>query len=202
MDPSSLAKTGMSAQTAGGYISGMGNILGGISSFAQYRYQAQMAKINERIAKQNAEYSFRAGEQEALRYGMQASQRMGNIRAAQGSSGVEATSGSAKEVQDSQRMVTSMDLGTIRENAWRRAYAYNVEATSYANQAKLYRQAGIQSLFAGGIDAAKSFIGSSASVADKWYQGQQVGLNQPVKDNNIITGSSGSDDLYSGSGGL
>ena len=67
--------------------------------------------------------------------------KAGQIKAAQGASGVDVNSGSAKEVQTSQHLVSQMDLNTIREKAAKTAYDFSVQATNYENQAKGYSKA-------------------------------------------------------------
>lgn len=174
--PQANAATAASATQWGGITQGAGQLFSGITGFAASRYQAQVAKINEAIAKQNEERALLKGESDAMHYGLQASQRMGNIKAAQGSSGLDVGSGSAVDVQKSQSAIAQLDMRQIRENAAHQAYDYAVQASGFANQAELDKRSGINSLFAGGIGALSSFVSSSQSVASKWYQGSQAGL--------------------------
>ena len=196
--PGTNAAAGAGQIQAGGFISGLGGLMKGFAGFGAARYQAQVAKINAAIAAKNADYSIIKGESEAMRYGIQASQRFGNIRAAQGSSGLDVNSGSAQDVQASQRMVTSLDFQQIRENAARQAYNYKVEEAGYSNQARLDTMQSYQSLLSGGIDAASSFIGSSSSAANKWLYGSQAGLTPANKAPVLPSPASGSGNLMVG----
>ena len=71
-----------------------------------------------------------------LKAGIAGAAQAGQIKAAQGASGVDVNSGSAKEVQTSQHLVSQMDLNTIREKAAKTAYDFSVQATNYENQAR------------------------------------------------------------------
>ena len=142
----------------------------------QFNYQAGVAQINQQIALQNADYARDQGEMQAEKTGLQAGQQMGQIKTSQASSGLDIRSGSALQVQQSQRTVTSMDLDTIRSNAAKTAYNYDVQAVQYGNQAQLYRMGGANAAAAGTINVATSFLGGVTGVSTKWLQGQSLGL--------------------------
>jgi hypothetical protein len=94
---------------------------------------------------------------------------MGLIKATQGSSGTDVNSGSATQVQASQRTVAGIDNAQIRSNAARTAYNYSTQATAYDNAAENVKSSE-------GINLASSILGTTASVSSKWLQGQQMGL--------------------------
>ena len=135
-----------------------------------------MAMYNAAIAKQNEKYSLDVGEQQAVKQGIAGAAQAGQIKAAQGASGVDVNYGSAKEVQTSQHLVSQMDLNTIRERAAKTAYDFSVQAVNYENQAKGYNKAASNARTESVLGAVSSFIGSAGSVASKWMQGQQLGL--------------------------
>lgn len=149
-------------QGAAGYQSGM--------------YQAMVAAQNAKIAMQNANYAVGEGEQIATKYGLGAAAQMGQIKAAQGASGLDVNSGSAKQVQESQQTVTKMDMDTIRNNAAKTAYNYELQATQALSQSKLDVAGAQNKLAAGNIAAEASLVSGAGSVADKWLAGQQTGL--------------------------
>jgi hypothetical protein len=135
-----------------------------------FNYQAGLSQLRAKIDKQNADYAFAAGETEAQRFGMQARERMGAITAHQAASGIDLGSGSSVKVREGQQLVTDIDMAQIRNNAARKAYGFEVEATTDAAQAGLYSKAASDASMAGGIKALGSLVSGSASVADKWYQ--------------------------------
>jgi Tfp pilus assembly protein FimV len=153
-----------------------------------FGYQAGVANLNSQIALQNRDYALSTGETEAKRYGMQAAQRMGAIRAGIGASGIDIGSGSKADVQTSQQAVSRIDLDQIRNNAARKAYGFEVEATQDTAQANLYTKAASDAKSAGEIKALGSLISGAASVADKWYQGSSVfGQASQPKSSNAVT---------------
>lgn len=186
-DPFTLAAGATAASGGGSLLSGAGAIFKGISGAQMYGYQSGIASLNQKIALQNRDYAYATGESEASRYGMKARQEMGKIRAGIGASGIDIGSGSKADVQEGERIVTGIDMAQIRNNAARKAYGFDIEATQDAAQAELYDKAATSSLISGGIGAMSSLVSGSASVADKWLQMKS-------------TFGSG-DDVYSGSGG-
>lgn len=198
MSPTALGQQGTAQMQAGANIQGFGQIFGGISGFAQAMYQRQVAKINAKIAEQNELNALAKGESDSMRYGIQAKQRMGNIIAAQGSSGLDAASGSARDVQASQGKIAQMDMQQIRENAALVAYNYDAQKVSFQNQGNLALRSGINSLAEGGIKGLSSFVGGAYATHSKWILGQQVGL-QPKQDDDeasTIRGGVGQDFVW------
>ena len=107
---------------------------------------------------------------------MQAGQRMGQIKAAQGSSGLDVNTGSNVQVRASQQKVTGIELDTIRSNAARTAYNYDVKSTQDIAQANLFKLNAADAMQAGEIKAAGSILGTAGSVSSEWLSGQRMGL--------------------------
>ena len=173
-DPMSIL--GIGGAVAGGGMSALSALRGGDASAAQARYQSSLAWQNYQIQQQNARYAENVGEMKAERAGMAGAQRQGAIVAAQSASGVAVGSGSAKEVQESQHLVTKMDMDTIRSSAAKTAYDYRLMATGEANKALGYEAAGRNALQGARLSAIGSFIGTAGSVAAKWSQASQLGM--------------------------
>lgn len=167
---------GLGSSLAGGILGAVSAEREGQSQSSMYNYQAQVSRINAQIDRQNSEWAQHKGDVEGLQYGMKAGQQFGQIRAAQGASGLDVNSGSAKEVQDSQRTITHMDEAQIRENAGKTAYDYRFKATTDENQAGLYDRAASDATSAAHLKAIGSIIGSAGSVSSKWMAGSQAGL--------------------------
>ena len=166
----------MAASGASGAAGIFGSLFGGSAKADAYKYQSSMAWQNAAIAKQNQKYALDVGEQQAEKAGIAGAAQAGQIKAAQGASGVDVNSGSAKEVQTSQHLVSQMDLNTIREKAAKTAYDFSVQATNYENQAKGYSKAASNARTEGILGAVSSFIGTVGSVSSKWIQGNQLGM--------------------------
>lgn len=166
----------MGSSIAGSALNAFGAEQSGQAASQMYQYQSAVALMNQKIALQNRDYALSTGESQARQYGMSAAQRMGSIKAAQGASGIDIGSGSSVDVRSSQRLATNIDLNTIRTNAARTAYGYEVEATQDTAQSKLYGMASTDAAEAGHIKALGSLISGAGSVADKWLQAGQYGL--------------------------
>lgn len=167
---------GIGASLAGGLLSAFGAQKEGEATQQMYNYKAQVAKINADINRQNAAWALTKGEKEATQYGMKAAQQRGAIRTAQGASGLDVNSGSAKEVQRSQEAIKNMDMSTIRENAAKVAYDYETKAYMDENQSTLDIMSGKNAKSAGNLKAIGSIIGSVSSVSSKWQHGSSIGL--------------------------
>ena len=175
-DPVTLGMIGIGASAASGGMGIIGSLMGGNAKAEAYKYQSSMAMYNAAIAKQNQKYALDVGEQQAERQGIAGAAQAGQIKAGQAASGVDVNSGSAKDVQTSQHLVSQMDLNTIREKAAKTAYDFSVQATNYENQAKGLNKAASNARTEGVLNAVSSFIGTVGSVSDKWMQGRQLGM--------------------------
>lgn len=175
-DPITLGISSMAASGASGAAGIFSSLFGGSAKADAYKYQSSMAWQNAAIAKQNQKYALDIGEQQAEKAGIAGAAQAGQIKAAQAASGLDVGGGSAKAVQESQHLVSQMDLNTIREKAAKTAYDFSVQATNYENQAKGYSKAASNARTEGILGAVSSFIGTVGSVSSKWIQGNQLGM--------------------------
>ena len=174
--PGQMAGLGMGASAGGSLMSAGGAIASGISNSKMYDYQSGIAKLNQQIDSQNAEFAVQTGEQQALQAGLKQGAQMGQIKAAQASSGFDVRSGSAAQVRTSQAGLNTLDTNIIRSNAAKTAYNYQMQGTVAGAQASMYQMAGANALEAGGIGAASSILGGISSVSSEWTQAQRVGM--------------------------
>jgi len=140
------------------------------------QYQAALSMFNAQVAEQNANYAEQEGEKQAAKYGLGARQTAAQIKAGQAASGLDVNSGSATEVQESQHLVSRMDMDTIRANAAKTAYDYRTQAEYDKSQAFANLAGAEGARRAGRTNALASLIGGATSVADKWLKGKEVGL--------------------------
>jgi len=70
-----IGAIGIGTSLAGGLLSAFGAKQTGENQQAMFNYQAQVARINSQIDKQNEEYARNQGEIQATQYGMKARQR-------------------------------------------------------------------------------------------------------------------------------
>ena len=181
MAPAAIGLVGLGSTVAGGALGVAGNLFKGASEMQMYNYQAGIAQINAGIARQNSQFAYQKGDKESEKYGIKAGQQLGAIKAAQASGGLDINSGSNKQVQDSQVALAKTDMAQIRQNAAKVAYDYNVQAWGFDQEAKMKKAAGRNAMISGVIGAAGSIVGTAGSVANKWLQGSQVGLDTEMK---------------------
>lgn len=166
----------MVASAGSAVMGAMGAAAGARAQAAQANYQAAIARFNQKIALQNRDYQLAKGETEAQLYGRQAEQRMAQIRARIGASGVDIGSGSPQDVLTSQQLVTDTDMRQIRANAARAAYGEEIKGVEAGAQADMYTQASKNIQSAAPWAVAGSLLSGVASVSSKWLQGSQMGL--------------------------
>ena len=171
-----LALVGTASTIAGGVMGAKGAEKQGIAQLQQNYYQAGVADLNSKIAKQNADFALNQGEQEAFRRGLTGGEQISAIKTAQASSGLDVNTGSAVRVREGQKQIVDLDMTQARSNAAKVAYDYDVQSLNFEKQAGLYRMAGTNAAQAGQIKAETSLIGTVGSVASKWAQGNQLGF--------------------------
>lgn len=166
----------MAASAGSGLLGAAGAMQEGKASSEMYSYKAGMARYNANVARQNRDYELSAGEKDALKYGLAAKNRKGDIIAAQGASGLDVNSGTSVDVRTSQDYITKLDLDQIRQNAARRAYGYETQAYGEDLSAGMYERAGSDAKKGSKMKALASLVSGASSVSSKWSQGRQAGI--------------------------
>lgn len=185
MGPASIALSGV-----GTFLDMKGKAQATGAQAGEYQYKSAVAKINQQIAKQNADYERHSGEVKAQQRGMQTRANIGSVRAKQGASGLDVNKGSTVKVRESIADIGAQDVGIIRSNAARRAYAYETEAANLEAQGTIYDAAAKNTLKAGKISQWQSLISGASNIAGKFQAGAQSGL--------WSTGGNGSSNLTDG----
>lgn len=176
MDPKQIGSVGLASSAGGGVLGAFGSLASGVSNSNMYNYQAGVAKLNQQIDSQNAEFAIQTGNQENQKLGFQEGARIGQEKAAQGASGFDLRSGSGAQVISSQQGLDRTSMAQLRSNTAKTAFNYEEQATVAGGQAGLYKSAASQSLVSGAIGAGSSILGTAGSVSSQWLQGQRVGL--------------------------
>ena len=151
--PQALAVAGAATSLAGGVFSAVG-------AQNQYDYQAQIAKNNAIIARQNATAADQSGAQQQQQALLRTASLVGQARAAQGSSGIDVNTGSAVGVRATDSLLGQLSGLEIRSNAARQAYGYQVQAQAFDESAKNDEVAGNNALLGGLIGSLGGAVGS------------------------------------------
>lgn len=159
----------------GAATSALGTIVGGVAQANQANYQAQVADNNAKIAKQNATSAEEAGRVEAQAQSQKGAAIEGSIIASQAANGIDVNTGSAVDVQKSQRETDALDTANVMRNADLSAYGYRTQASNYQAQAGLDRSQASFAPISAAIGATGSFLGNASSIGSKWTGLQTTG---------------------------
>lgn len=133
-----------------------------------YQYQAGVARNNSIIASYNAQNATQVGSVLENTKRQQTAQTMATYRAKAGGAGVDLQSGSPLNVQGDIAGLGELDALTIRHNAAREAWGYNVAGQSYAAQAGADETASRNAETMGELGAFASILGGASTVSSRW----------------------------------
>lgn len=106
---------------------------------AQGEYESAADEINAKIAHLQSVDAIERGDIEAFIRGEQGRQQVGQTRVSYAGQGVNVASGSAADAQGSEQFLTALDETTIRNNAARQAWGYDIQSADYLQRAQLAR---------------------------------------------------------------
>lgn len=165
------------AAAAQGVTKAIGQKRAGQAAGNEADYNAAVNDQNATYADTQAADALARGNQGAQRAEGQAAQLRGSQRAAAGAGGLDVNAGSSVDVQQSDSALGAFDALTIRNNAMREAYGYNVEAQQYRSGAAYDRVAGQNARKAASAQAWGTLLTTGASLYGMDYS--QAG-NAPV----------------------
>jgi len=176
MDPLTLGIISVGSSLIGGVTSFIGSQQQAQAASSAANYQAQVAKNNQKIAEDNANYSRQAGAAEAEAQSMKQRATVGAIVAGQAASGIDPTTGSPSDVSRSARELGRLDLANTMQNAELRARGYDVTASNEGASAGLFKMQAANAQTAGGIAGFSSLLGGASNFSDKWLKLQNQGV--------------------------
>jgi hypothetical protein len=163
-----FATAALIATTVGAGVTAYGQHEAGQAAGAAANYGATVARNNEIIANQNADYAIASGLQKSETTSRKSAAVGGRIKAAQAANNVDVNSGSAVEVQAGQREAGELDAETVLNNAELTAYGYRSQGKNYEAEAKLKDASADQARIGGDFAAAGGLLGSASSLGTKW----------------------------------
>lgn len=168
---SSLAASGLGAVTS---MVGAGQAAGANSAYAAYN--AQVAENNRLISEQNSKMASAVGNQQATIEGEKTRATVGAIKAQQAASNIDVNKGSAVDVRSSAAELGELNALTVRSNAARAAYGYDVQASGAAGQAGLDRAMAGNAANAGTTTQISSLLAGASSLGSQYATGKRLGL--------------------------
>ena len=139
-------------------------------------YSAQVARTNETIAQQTAAAALQAGEANATAQSLRSRAILGQAIAGEAASGIDPYTGSAADVNITNRELGALNTAQTLNNAQLQAYGYRTQATSFGAQAGLEQAQSEQATQAGAIGAVGSLASGAASLGSKWAVFQAAGV--------------------------
>ena len=183
-------------------VGAVGAIEQGNATSAADNYNAKIAKANAQIATQSANYAGAAGTAQAEQAGLQSRSKLGAIVANEGASGVDINSGSNLQVQSSARELGELNAITIRSNAARTAYGYQVQGANDTAQSQLDTFAANNATTSGDIGEGSTLLGGLGSAASNYAKftmnGGGSGLNSGTAYNNMSPAGQVAQDVQEG----
>lgn len=151
-------------------------IMQGQALKARGAYQKQQYDLQARLQEMQGADAIDRGNKAAEQHLKATKGMIGSQRAAMGAQGVDVNDGTAAEIQRDTAALGALDAMTIKNNAWREAWGYRMQALQS-------RQAGEMSELAGNQQATMTYLTGgmqalgSLAKAGYYYQGGSGGSN-------------------------
>jgi hypothetical protein len=146
-------------------ISSIGAVTAGIGQAQQYRYQAQIADQNARLANEQARDSIDNTNIEAQRRYREIAQMKGAQTAAMAANGVDLNFGSPVTIQKDTAMIGAEDIGQIYKGGNERTRGFDINAFNYRSQASANRAQASGAVMKGIFDGLSTALGGASQVA-------------------------------------
>jgi hypothetical protein len=137
------------------------------SQRTQLSLQADLARINARMAESSAQSTLLSGQRQEQGQRLKTSQLKGTQRARMAASGVDLTSDTALNILTGTDVMGEIDANTIAANAVRAAWGYRTEGTN-SQIAATMSDANARAINPS-LSAATSLLGNAGSVASNYY---------------------------------
>lgn len=139
------------------------------------QYQAKVASNNAIIARQNATHAAQATAVQTEEAGVKAGQQFANVKAGLAANNLDINTGSAADVEGSQRRIGLLDTETVANRGAEEQYGYSSQSQNFKSQAELDKaQAGYDET-SGFLKAGASLLSSASSggvsSAFSWMKG-------------------------------
>jgi hypothetical protein len=168
-----VATAGLILGGIGAATSAVGALTQGASAAAEARYRAQVSANNAIVAQQNAAYASKAGEAKIEAQGYKNRAQAGAIKTQQAASGIDVNTGSAVDVQQSQREINQLNTMNIGQEAALNVYGYRMNATNFEAEKGLEETAAKSARIGSVLGAGGSLLSNASSLGFKWRDMQQ-----------------------------
>jgi hypothetical protein len=184
---STVSTIGSIASIASAGVGALGAIQSSEAQSNTAKYNASVAAANATMAKQSAAYAGAAGAAQSEQASLQTRAKVGGIEAAQAAGNIDVNSGSALDVRSSASQLGELNALSVRSNAARTSYGYQVQAANDTAQSQLDTYGASTASTAGDISAFGTVLGGVGNAASNYAKFQLASGNSL---------NSGSDNLF------
>lgn len=149
---------------------------------SQAAFQRQQFEMNSKLADLNAADAIRGGEREIVQFKRQVKQVTGSQRARLAAQGIEIDSGSALDVQLDTAKEAELTVNTIRNNAYRQAWGYKMEAISQTAKGQFTTIAAkneAKQTMLGGVMSGVGNMGKALDSFSNYFPSKKVVSSEP-----------------------
>jgi hypothetical protein len=171
-----LSAAGTATQAIGAHKAGQAGEKAGKAAADISESQADVADFNAHVADLQSQDALDRGGEQANEFRLKVRGAIGAQRTGFAAGNIDVGYGSAVDVQADAAFLGKLDEATIRTNAAREAWGYQVQAYDYRKAAEIDRKAaknqiaaGEQAASAGNWNAASAIVGGTASLLEARY---------------------------------
>jgi len=135
-----IAAVAVTVVSAG--VDAYGKHKAGRAAQKQGNYVGAIEDQNAKFSEMQADDAVARGYEAAFKRRTESRQLAGASRAAMAAQGIDVNTGSALDIQENNQRIGELDMVTIKNNAARQAWGYQVEALQHRQQAHLARIGG------------------------------------------------------------
>lgn len=165
-EPTTLAIGSLALGAIGTGMNFMGQMNQQAAAGAQANYMTQVSRQQQQVARMQADAARQQGDIEAEKARKLSAQRVGTATAKLAAEGTD-LSGSPSDILGDMAAAGELDAQTIKNNAARTAWGYEVSGNNAGANADLYGSFTPSYVGAGG-----SLLGGASSLADRWSRFQ------------------------------
>ncbi len=159
-----LTGAGVAMNAVGQIKAGHAQKAAGEAQQAAANSQADLADYNASVADAQAQDAESRGEIAASNFRRSVKGMIGAQRAGIAAGNIDVGFGSAVDVQADAARLGEMDVATIRTNAAREAWGYQVQATDLRASADIARKTGVYQAQAGEAAQSASYFGAAGTI--------------------------------------
>lgn len=151
-------------------VGAVGSVTQGIAAQKAANYNAKIAEMNAELSQRQAKDAIERGQKEEQRKRMEVAQIRGQQKVAMAANGVDLGYGSPLDIAIDTAVMGELDALTIRSNANREAYDFEVQAVNQRAGANLARMEGKSQAMGSYLGAAGTVLGGAAKSYESYLK--------------------------------